>query len=237
MKRAAGISSCTLLVATLLSLPTPALSAACSGSNSGRAYATVNDAPAPNNLGAASYVYAHSGKAIDWSSNGHINETLWEGTAGSTSLASWVEIGYTHGGFQSSNVFTFYWADKRPTHPYSEHIINTPGVSVGNWYNLMVKYTNNSTWTVYINGQQPNGGGGISVDNPANSQSMATGLESTDPGSNMGNSGDYAQSDNLQYYTTGGGWTTQWDPSTVKYTCGGASGTWLNTYKNWANWL
>lgn len=201
-----------------------------------RTYAAARDFTSPANLGIRGFFFVHASTAYDYAAGGHINATLWEGTAGSTDLHSWVEVGATKG-WHGTNQLTFYWADDRPDLPYAEHIINTPQAAANTWYWFKIQYTGNSTWTVYINGDQPNNGGGVSTSNPANSRSMQAGLESTSECSNLGSQGSPGISDNLSYYTSGGGWTGSWGSTTTKYVPGAAAGEWVTQFEDWHFWL
>jgi hypothetical protein len=88
--------------------------------------------------------------AADWSSGGHVNQTIWVGTNGATQLQDWVELGYTKG-FEGANVLTFYWADQRPNGGgYHEHQITSVDANVGDTHKLWIVYIGNDKWNVNI---------------------------------------------------------------------------------------
>lgn len=165
---------------------------------SARTYGAAQDLSAPENYGVQSYIFVKDGSAYDYAAGGHINASLWEGTNNSTSLSTWVEIGYSRG-WNGSNILTWYWADDRPSYGFFEHRITTPSISAGTWHHLKILYSGNNTWTVFIDGSQPNNGGGVSSPNPPDSNSFEAGLESTSECSDLGSSSSPEISDNLQW--------------------------------------
>lgn len=168
-----------------------------------------------------------NGTAYDYASGGHINATLWEGTAGSTNLTYWVEIGYTKG-WQGSNALTWYRADNRPNGlGYFQHKINTPGITAGTWHTLQIEFVGSNKWQVTIDGTKPNNGGGAWTSNPSPGKSMQAGLESTSECSNMGSQSSPRISDNLTYLIPGCCWQVGWPSGTGFYSPGPANVEWV----------
>lgn len=94
---------------------------------------------------------------------------------------------------------------------------------------IEIQYTGNNTWDVYFNWTLQTGVNGhktVSTSNPPYSEQMVTGSESTSASNTLTD----AYSSGLEYYTTGGTWTSQWGTGTQLACVSGVNtAKWIST--------
>lgn len=152
------------------------------------------------NAGASTDLWVAPGAAADWSSGGHINQTLWEGTNNTTNVTYWAEAGYTYA-YHAINGLWFYWADNIPNaqYPYHDHRVATFQPTQSSWANIAIQYTCCNSWDITIKGQlvqSYQGDYSESNNNPPFSNSIQSGLETTSSSSYLLD----AYSANLHYF-------------------------------------
>jgi len=178
------------------------------------------------NEGGFANIYVPASGAADYASGGFIANVLWVGTGGSTDLSYWVEGGYTKG-WHGDAIRTFYWARNTKANGYAEHKVGNATPTVGTYEPVEIQYTGSNIWSVYFNFVKATSPDGSTANISAlpNSASLETGLESTSSGSYSAN----AWSNDLEYKTTGGSWSSQW-PSGGTLVCDSpAAASWVTT--------
>lgn len=206
-----------------------ASASACVGSGSppSRWYGIFDKTSATQNNGLFADIYVSSSGVADYTSGGHINETIWEAVANATDAGQyWVEGGWTHG-WQGSSDLTFYWARNTPSNGYAEHRVNNATPSVGTWEPVQISYDGNGIWGVYFNYTKATSGDGstASISASAYSRGYEGGLESTSSSSYA--AATYANY--LEYETTGGSWTSSIDSGSTLYCDSPATSSWVTT--------
>jgi hypothetical protein len=131
--------------------------------------------PAVDNTGAIAFISTSRLSIVDPCTQTAYN-TLWEGTANSVSFADWIENGIhvgMHFDGTCGNGVQFYWADKRPGHPYEEHYTGG-AVGFNQDYAFRILHVEASRWEVARNGSPI----GYSDENPCCSLAVQAGAES-----------------------------------------------------------
>jgi hypothetical protein len=188
---------------------------------------------APQNQGGYANMYIAPGVAYDWSSGGHINQTIWVATDNSTSVGTyWVEGGYTYG-YGGSNVLTYYWAHRSPIYGYAQHNITSITPAVGYWEPIQIKYVGNNAWNICYNWKVETGpdSSSTATGNGPWSYGMVTGLESTSQTSYLTN----AKAFSLQWLDLQGVWHTGWNTTnnpSFLYTISPAHASWNTQYQS-----
>lgn len=163
-----------VLSLTITLAPTFAEAATCSPSNSshcyGRAIWTDTDGPVYGiretlNVSCLGPENAPTGSNF-------VTEEEWLGTD-NTAGSDWVEVGMAYG-FPKGSTRYFYWADKRPSHAYSEHDL-TISASLHTNYVDEITWAGSSSWRVYRGSTEL----GKSTLNPGSSLWESTGEETT----------------------------------------------------------
>jgi hypothetical protein len=175
----------------------PAL--ACSLSN--HCYGVAEWAPTPD---------LHGGKTIinvaclhnDTTSSKFINAETWIATNGDSSFGSWIEEGMKYG-WPLGSLRYWFWADKRPGYPYSQHNRDDLVTNLNTDYTVNINRTSvNQQWAVLRNGNTI----GYSVSNPGPGKGLETGVETTEDSSRVD-----ATSADLEWQDTSDTWHFRWE--------------------------